>query len=275
MDIWQSINSCRQSPDACWQAIDGWRLLILSLSGVFGGVLAGLFGVGGGIVFVPALVYAAGWNIREAVAASLIIIVFSALSGTLRSMRSKAPVNWRAAALFSATVAPSSLIGVLLSHSTPDTFTQLVFAGFLLILAYPTARSGSRYRDGIKASKEHPALAMLGGVGVGTLAGLIGIGGAAMTVPLLILGFGLAPKTAISTSLAVTIFIGVVGAAGYVAAGFDQFQGLVPLIAGSMIGAWVGVRVRERLSEVVIQRAFAVFMVMVAIRIIVDTAGIA
>ena len=80
------------------------ELFILGLAGLFGGVLAGLFGVGGGAVFVPALVYAAGWSISEAVAASLVIIIFSALSGTLRSMRSEAPVNWRAAALFSSTV---------------------------------------------------------------------------------------------------------------------------------------------------------------------------
>src|SRR5918994_4246652 len=121
-----------------------WQYLILGLAGLFGGVLAGLFGVGGGAIFVPALVYGAGWDIGEAVAASLVIIVFSALSGTLRSMRSEAPVDWRAAALFSLAVAPSSLIGVAASGFFPETLTQLVFAGFLLALAYPTARSGKR-----------------------------------------------------------------------------------------------------------------------------------
>ena len=49
--------------------MDWLELLILGAAGLFGGVLAGLFGVGGGTVFVPALVYGAGWSIREAVAA--------------------------------------------------------------------------------------------------------------------------------------------------------------------------------------------------------------
>ena len=252
--------------------MDLLELLILGLAGLFGGVLAGLFGVGGGTVFVPALVYAAGWDIREAVAASLVIIVFSALSGTLRSMRSEAPVNWRAAALFSLTVAPSSLIGVAVSNFFSETLTQVVFAGFLLALAYPTARSGKRYREGIRGSSgSHLALALLGGIGAGALAGLIGIGGAVLTVPLLIFGFGLNPKTAISTSLVITLLVGALGATGYFVAGFDRLSGLPPLIVGSMLGAWPGVRIRERLGEALLQRAFAAYMVLVAALIILDT----
>jgi uncharacterized membrane protein YfcA len=252
--------------------VDLLELVILGLAGLFGGVLAGLFGVGGGTVFVPALVYVAGWNIREAVAASLIIIVFSALSGTLRSMRSEVPVNWRAAALFSLSVAPSSLIGVVASNFFSETLTQLVFAGFLLALAYPTARSGKRYREGVGGSSgTHLALALLGGIGTGALAGLIGIGGAVLTVPLLIFGFGLDPKTAISTSLVVTLLVGILGAAGYFAAGFERLSGLPPLIVGSMLGAWPGVRIRERLGETILQRAFAAYMVIVAILIVIDT----
>jgi uncharacterized protein len=254
--------------------VDLLELLILSLAGLFGGVLAGMFGVGGGTVFVPALVYGAGWNIGEAVAASLVIIVFSALSGTLRSMRSAAPVNWKAAALFSLAVAPSSLIGVAASGLFAETLTQLVFAGFLLALAYPTARSGKRYREGIElSSRSNLAAALLGGVGAGALAGLIGIGGAVMTVPLMIFGLRLKPKTAISSSLVVTLLVGVVGAAGYLAAGFDRLAGLPPLIVGSMIGAWPGVRIRERLGETVLQRAFAAYMVIVAVTMVVDAAS--
>jgi uncharacterized membrane protein YfcA len=252
--------------------VDVWQFLILGLAGLFGGVLAGLFGVGGGTVFVPALVYGAGWNIREAVAASLIIIVFSALSGTLRSMRSEVPVNWRAAAIFSLSVAPSSLIGVALSNFFSETLTQLVFAGFLLALAYPTARSGKRYREGVGGSSgTHLAFALLAGIGAGALAGLIGIGGAVLTVPLLIFGFGLDPKTAISTSLVVTLLVGILGAAGYFVAGFDRLSGLPTLIVGSILGAWPGVRIRERLGETLLQRAFAVYMVIVAILIVLDT----
>ncbi|BBL80226.1 hypothetical protein RxyAA322_20800 [Rubrobacter xylanophilus] len=247
--------------------MDLTHLFILGAAALFGGVLSGLFGVGGGGVFVPALVYGAGWGIKEAVAASLVIIVFSALSGTVRSMRSESPVDWRVAALFSCTVAPSALIGVLISRFSPEEVVELVFGCFLLSLAYPTFRRGSG--EGRRRSLP-PALALLGGVGVGTLSGLIGIGGAAMMVPLMMLGFGVSPKRAISTSLAITVLLGSVGAAGYIATGFDRIGGLPPLIAGAMVGAWLGVRLRDRLSEAFLQRAFAAFMVVVAVRVLYD-----
>jgi uncharacterized membrane protein YfcA len=60
--------------------VDIVQLLILAALGVMGGVLSGLVDGGGGIIFVPALVYAAGWDIKEAVAASLVVVIFASLS---------------------------------------------------------------------------------------------------------------------------------------------------------------------------------------------------
>ena len=59
--------------------MDLLQLTLLGIIGVLGGILSGLVGVGGGIVFVPGLVYVGGWSIKEAVAASLVIIIFSSL----------------------------------------------------------------------------------------------------------------------------------------------------------------------------------------------------
>src|ERR671920_2124273 len=141
------------------------QLLILAVLGALGGVLAGIVGVGGGIVFVPALVYVAGWDIKEAVAASFVIIVFSSLSGTIRSARSEDPADWWAAALLASTVAPASLIGVYVSSISPPAVVQIAFAGVLLALAYPTARGGS---DPSKESRKiPPGLVLLSGVGIG------------------------------------------------------------------------------------------------------------
>jgi uncharacterized protein len=255
--------------------VDYLEFLFLGIIGVFGGMLSGLAGVGGGIVFVPGLVYAGGWNIQDAVAASLVIIIFSSLSGTIRNARSTDPVNWRVAGLLSLAVAPSSLIGVVISRVSPEVVVEVAFATLLIALAYPTARGGGEY-DSNRKDIPRP-LVFLAGILIGTISGLVGVGGGVVMIPLMVLGMGLTTKRAVSTSLAVVMFTGIVGAAGYVATGFRDVQDLLslpPLIVGSVIGAPLGVRVRDRLPESVVRISFGVFMVIVALRLFGEALGV-
>ena len=251
------------------------ELLLLGAIGVIGGILSGLVGVGGGIAFVPGLLYVGGWRIQDAVAASLVIIIFSSLSGTIRNARSADPVNWRVAGLLSLAVAPSSLIGVLISRVSPEVVVKIAFATLLMALAYPTARGGGEYDE---ERKDIPLpFVFLAGIFIGTVAGLVGVGGGVVMVPLMVLGMGLTTKRAVSTSLAVVMFTGIVGAAGYVATGFRDVQDLLslpPLIIGSVIGAPLGVRVRDRLPESAVRIGFGVFMVVVALRLFGEAFGV-
>lgn len=254
--------------------LDYVEYAILGVVGIVGGVLSGLVGVGGGIVFVPGLVYGAGWEIQEAVAASLVIIVFSSLSGTIRNARSDDPVDWRTAGILSLTVAPSSLIGVAISRVSPETVVQISFATLLIALAYPTAKGRGNLEGGKKVALP---LVFLAGIFIGALSGLVGVGGGVMMVPLMVLGMGLGTKRAVSTSLAVVMFTGIVGAAGYIATGFrdpEQLLSLPPLIIGSMVGAPLGVRLRDWMPEAKLRAGFGVFMVIVAIRLFSEAFGL-
>ncbi|WP_119070245.1 sulfite exporter TauE/SafE family protein [Rubrobacter indicoceani] len=247
-------------------------LLVLLVFGVVGGMLSGLVGVGGGIVFVPALVYAAGWNITEAVAASLIIIVFSSLSGTIRNQSSRDPANWRWTLLFSLAVAPSSLIGVAISRVSPETVVEAVFGLLLLALAYPTAKGRPEMDEGVQKIPTWTVFAA--GIFIGALSGLVGVGGGVVMVPLMVLGLGLTAKRAVSTSLAVVMFTGLVGGLGYILTGFDRISEVPPLVVGSIVGAWLGVKVRDPLPDRVVRVGFACFMVVVAIRTLLGAFGV-
>ncbi|MBA2442770.1 MAG: sulfite exporter TauE/SafE family protein [Rubrobacter sp.] len=240
------------------------ELLILGLLGLVGGVISGLIGVGGGVFFVPALIFAVGWDIQHAVAASLVVIIFASLSGTLRNLRSQNPVDLGAATLLSLTVAPAALIGVAISRVSSEALVETVFALVLLAIAYPTARGGSS--DVSEARIKIPAVVtVVAGVAIGTLSGLVGVGGGILMVPLMVLGLNLRPKVAIATSLAVAFFTGIVGTVGYVATGFNDFASLPPLVVGSIVGAWLSVRVRNRTPDKALRVIFAVFMVVVAL----------
>ena len=254
--------------------VDYVQYVFLGIIGIVGGVLSGLVGVGGGLVFVPGLVYVAGWEIQEAVAASLVIIVFSSLSGTIRNAKSDDPVDWRTAGILSLTVAPSSLIGVAISRVSPETVVELAFATLLIALAYPTAKGRGNLEAGKKIALP---LVFLAGIFIGALSGLVGVGGGVMMVPLMVLGMGLGTKKAVSTSLAVVMFTGLVGAAGYIATGFrdpDQLLSLPPLIVASMVGAPFGVRLRDWMPEGKLRVGFGVFMVIVALRLFSEALGL-
>jgi uncharacterized protein len=78
-------------------------------------------------------------------------------------------------------------------------------------------------------------------------------------------------KRAVSTSLTVVLFVAIVGAAGYIATGFrEELLSLPPLIVGSMLGAWPGVRLREIAPQRLIRYVFASYMVLAAGLTLVD-----
>jgi uncharacterized membrane protein YfcA len=166
------------------------------------------------------------------------------------------------------------LIGVLISRISPEVVVEVAFATLLLALSYPTARGRGAYDSDKRIALP---LVFLIGIFIGTVSGLVGVGGGAVMVPLMVLGMGLTTKRAVSTSLAVVMFTGIVGAAGYIATGFrdpHQLLALPPLIIGSMIGAPIGVRIRDWLPERAVRLGFGIFMVIVALRLLGEALGI-
>ncbi len=101
--------------------------------GLVAGVLAGMFGVGGGILFVATLV-ALGLDQHEAIGTSLLAIVPTVLVGTWRQSR-YGNVRWRAAAVLGVAAAASAQGGVALAEALPATTLRRLFAGLLVIVA--------------------------------------------------------------------------------------------------------------------------------------------
>ena len=101
--------------------------------GLAAGVLAGMFGVGGGILFVPTLI-ALGLNQHEAIGTSLLAIVPTVLVGTWQQSR-YGNVRWRAAAVLGAAAAVSAQGGVALAEALHATTLRRLFAGLLVVVA--------------------------------------------------------------------------------------------------------------------------------------------
>jgi uncharacterized membrane protein YfcA len=107
------------------------------LLGLAAGVLAGMFGVGGGILFVPTLV-ALGLDQHDAIGTSLLAIIPTVLVGTWRQSR-YGNVRWRAAAVLGLAAAVSAQGGVVLAQALSDATLRRLFAGLLVLVAAQVA----------------------------------------------------------------------------------------------------------------------------------------
>ena len=205
-------------------------------------------------------------------AASLVVMLFSSLSSTIRDIQSEDLINWRNAALLASTVAPTSLMGMAISCFSADVVAKLAFATLLIVLTYPTVRGRPPFA---KTSFKVPTvLVLVAGVGIGTLSGLVGIGGRCIDDPFD--GFGARDEDQNGRFDHPDRRAGNWrrGAAGYVMTGFGWLAELLPLIVGSVVGAWAGVRLRGPLPDGALRIGFAGFMALVALRILGYAAGI-
>lgn len=255
-------------------------LFFLLLVGAFAGVLAGLLGVGGGIVIVGALFYVftaldypAETMMHVCVATSLATIVLT----SIRSLRS----HWKRGAVDEAILkswAPGlifgAIVGVLVADALKTEALMLVFAvaAFLVALHMAFGSASLRLAD---APPKGVKRAGLSGV-VGFLSTLMGIGGGTFGVPLLTL-FGLPVHRAVATAAGFGLAIAVPAAAGFLLAGLGEpdrppftlgyvnlpaFAIIVPMTVAC---APIGVKLAHSMNPRPLKLLFALFLAITAL----------
>ena len=127
------------------------ELVVLAGIGVFAGVLAGLLGIGGGLVMVPAMVLVLGFDQHVAQGTSLLVIIPAALSGSYTHYRN-GRVSLRDAAFLAGGGVLGASIGSILALSVDDAVLRKLFAIFLLVVAARMILTRNRGRR----ETEHP-----------------------------------------------------------------------------------------------------------------------
>ena len=182
-------------------ALDGSArsIIVLIVVGMLVGVLSGMFGIGGGTVIVPALVWL-GLSQRNAAATSMLAIVPTAISGVV-SYAAGGNVDWLAAALLFCGMFVGGQVGSWLLSRLPELALRWIFVVFLVfVVVDQVSFVPSRDHQIVMTVVTGIGLALLGVV-IGTLAGLLGIGGGALAVPSLSMLFGASDLVARGTSL--------------------------------------------------------------------------
>lgn len=182
-------------------ALDGSArsIIVLIVVGMLVGVLSGTFGIGGGTVIVPALVWL-GLSQRNAAATSTLAIVPTSISGVV-SYATGGHVDWLAAVLLFCGMFVGGQIGSWLLSRLPELVLRWIFVAFLVfVVINQVSFVPSRDHQIAMSVTTGICLALLGVI-IGTLAGLLGIGGGALVVPSLSMLFGASDLIARGTSL--------------------------------------------------------------------------
>ncbi len=253
------------------------------LAGLATGLVLGLLGSGGSIVILPALVYLLGVPIKSAIAMTLGTVGLTAAIAAAAHWR-RGNVNIPVAAIFGTFGAAGTFAGTRLGLITPEAVQITLFAAVMYAAAWRMFRPATLAPAGdgallrLDAAENGATLVVIDarraggiaalGIGVGVLAGVVGVGGGFLIVPALVLLAGLPMKEAIGTSLAIVTANTAVGFAGYLGKVAIDYRLLAIFVVVAIAGSLVGTAVSRRLSAMALKRGFSVFLVVVATYIV-------
>ncbi|MDP3481775.1 MAG: sulfite exporter TauE/SafE family protein [Sulfuricella sp.] len=249
-------------------------IFLVIISGAITGIVLGLFGSGGSIIAMPALMYLLNVEAKSAIAMSMgIVAVTATISGWDNWRRGN--VDLKVAAMFGLFGVIGTYGGARLGVYTPVQVQLTLFALVMYAAAWKMLQSKKQpvsqlaTAGGTPLSEDEAISAHMGhiaahGVGVGVLTGLVGVGGGFLIVPALVLLSGIPMKIAIGTSLVIVAAKSYSGFAGYVAAVPVDWSTMASFTAVTVAGSFVGTRVAHRFSQETLKRSFGVFLVFVA-----------
>lgn len=244
--------------------------------GVFAGFIAGLFGIGGGLIIVPFLSFAFSSSgvapefvMHMALGTSLTSIIFTSLSSAAAHHRKKAIV-WSIFIKIIPGILLGTFVGSHVAAYLPTRFLKIFFALFLYYVAFHMI-----WKQKIEAKRTLPQSSgmIAAGTGIGFISSWVGIGGGTLSVPFLT-WCSVEIHKAIGTSAAIGLPIALTGALGYISAGwgktglpeysigFVNLAALLFIVLGSILTAPVGVKLAHKLPAEKLKKysAFLLFI---------------
>lgn len=265
--------------------------LLLLGTGILAGALGSLAGLGGGIVLVPSLLFFgetladfSHFSPSMTAGTALLITMFTGLASTISYTRQRR-VDFRSGGLFFVGSGPGAWAGAYFNqYLNVDTFYILfgcliVTMSFLLrkrrnpgqkrmtwkVQRSYTDQAGTEYQYGY-----HPLHAVAISFAIGMIAGMFGIGGGSLFVPLMILLFHFPPHLATATSMFVILLSAATGSITHIYLGHIDWWAVLWLAPGALIGANIGAWLSSKISGPYLVHVLQIVFVIIGLRMIVD-----
>ncbi|GEL77868.1 UPF0721 transmembrane protein [Tenuibacillus multivorans] len=267
-------------------------MLIIGLTSAFVGSLVGL---GGGLIFVPALLFLAEYfeafdwvNPQNVVAMSLLIMIFTGLSSTLTYLKNNR-VDIYSGLIFLIGSIPGALVGVWLNRYVEIESFELYFGILVLFLAslffvkdyllkYARNQQGKDKKFYIHRSFElngdtiSYSFSIIVGIFiaffVGLISGLFGIGGGSLMVTSMILFFSFPAHIAAPTSMFMIFVSSIVSSSAHIIAGHLVWSYALLAVPGAWLGGVLGAKLNQRLNGQVVEWILRILMIIIGLRLI-------
>ena len=253
--------------------------------GLFAGFVAGLLGVGGGLIIVPVLVFvftahhfADQYVVHLALGTAFASIIFTSIS-SFRAHHQQGAVDWKLWREISPGVVLGTLVGTAVAAYLSATFLKIFFVAFLFFAATQMLLDIKP-----KAERQLPRLPGMFAVGnvIGALSSFVGIGGGTLSIPFMT-WCNVSLHRAIGTSSAIGLPIAVAGAVGYAAngllvqsalpaysLGFIYLPALLAIVVASVWTAPLGARLAHRLPVKKLKKIFALLLYILGVRMVIS-----
>ncbi|MEW6050661.1 MAG: sulfite exporter TauE/SafE family protein [Candidatus Zixiibacteriota bacterium] len=249
-------------------------ILALIGCGLLAGVLGGYLGVGGGIVIVPFLTLVMGLDIKAAVPVSVAAIVINSLASSSEYLRN-GMVNLELVVVLTISMVVGTIIGSMLLTVVASTYIKLIFAAILVYTAITFLRG--KESTGLAPSIDHNGgrmrlcgfLSFCGGI----LAGLVGIGGGVIVIPLMFLVLGVPLGIARGTSSFIVGFAGAASVSIYFTSGLVDLSVAPAVMFGTVLGGKVGGSLGAVAKPRVVKILFFVLLLYTAVRLAFGAIG--
>jgi uncharacterized membrane protein YfcA len=258
-------------------------LLLLLLAGCLAGFLAGFFGIGGGIILVPILLfYFQSIGVSSLVAThltfgtSLLVVIFASLSSAYQYSKNH-HVLWKAVLFMGVASIVGAFLGASIAAGLQGKSLQRIFAAVVTIAALRLLSESKKSKDGSGPNMSPAGLSAIGLV-VGVVSSLAGVGGGVFSIPMMYYFMKFPLKKALGTSSATIVITALAGSIGYVVKGLgnpllppstlgyvDCLHAL-PVMVGTLPLAGLGASAAHKTRVDLLRKIYAVFLLVIALK---------
>ena len=239
--------------------------------GFAAGILGSMIGLGGGIIVVPVLTFF-GFSPTLAASNSLFAAFSNAVASTVSYSRQKR-INYSLGLKLGLLTVPGTVLGAFLSSDVSPEIFKILF-GFVLIASAVYIFLRKKIESSEKTiSRQMMIFAIGASFFAGIISSFFGIGGGIIFVPLMVVGMGMAMKTAAPTSQLILLFASFSGVIIHTLLGHSDFLQAGLLATGSFAGGMFGARLSGEIKEKFLQIIVSVVIVAAAIKMFIDSVG--